>query len=502
MNIEKNRLKTYRNWPPYVPVSLVKLAKAGFYYTGRNETVKCFSCEIEISGWEFGDPVQVMGKHRSSSPQCPFVLNQSTCGNIPHIPHSYSVPTNNITNNTEDYKTESARLQTFANWPKLDVVAPEALAKSGFYSLKVKDYVKCAFCDVVLISWEQGDNPNTEHYRCSPNCSYLKLMNNERNVTTSNSNSNLLLIEGDGNLSNLGVQEHKLPKHPDFATYEARIRSFAKWPNSVPQKPEDLASAGFYYEGFGDRVRCFHCDGGLNHWDPDDEPWSQHAHWFPRCCYILLMKGQEFIQQSSPVNDNAVTIPTASSRPSSRRGETPTDQQLQTYLDSDQARSALSVGLQLDRVKRAIKNKLEETGVGFSSSDALIEAALNLQIDDEDFDSPNTSNSNLSKTVSIILEDVLHSAVSGQPKSTDGGVVKKEIPKNDYQRKNGEQMSLEEENRQLKEARMCKICMDAEVGIVLLPCGHLTSCVQCAPNLKDCPLCRAPIKATVRTFFS
>ena len=65
-----------------------------------------------------------------------------------------------------------------------------------------------------------------------------------------------------------------------------------------------------------------------------------------------------------------------------------------------------------------------------------------------------------------------------------------------------ENIALKEENRRLKEARQCKICMDSEVGAVLLPCGHLVACVDCAPNLKDCPVCRQQIKATVRTFFS
>lgn len=63
-------------------------------------------------------------------------------------------------------------------------------------------------------------------------------------------------------------------------------------------------------------------------------------------------------------------------------------------------------------------------------------------------------------------------------------------------------MTLEEENRRLKEARQCKICMDAEVGAVLLPCGHFVVCVDCASSLQDCPLCRQQIKATVRTFMS
>merc|ERR1719295_733579 len=62
--------------------------------------------------------------------------------------------------------------------------------------------------------------------------------------------------------------------------------------------------------------------------------------------------------------------------------------------------------------------------------------------------------------------------------------------------------SLEEENLKLKEQRLCKICMDEEVSIVLLPCGHLVSCVKCAPALRNCPICRNGIKGTVRTFMA
>merc|ERR1719158_172597 len=61
---------------------------------------------------------------------------------------------------------------------------------------------------------------------------------------------------------------------------------------------------------------------------------------------------------------------------------------------------------------------------------------------------------------------------------------------------------LESENARLKEQRTCKICMDSEVGVVFLPCGHLCSCVLCAPSLRDCPVCRTNIQGTVRTFLS
>jgi len=59
-----------------------------------------------------------------------------------------------------------------------------------------------------------------------------------------------------------------------------------------------------------------------------------------------------------------------------------------------------------------------------------------------------------------------------------------------------------EENRKLKEARTCKVCMDHETNTVFLPCGHLVCCESCAKSLSDCPICRSLIRGTVKTFLS
>lgn len=42
-------------------------------------------------------------------------------------------------------------------------------------------------------------------------------------------------------------------------------------------KPEELAAAGFYYEGPQDKVRCYWCDGALVDWDHGDDVWLEHA---------------------------------------------------------------------------------------------------------------------------------------------------------------------------------------------------------------------------------
>jgi len=57
-----------------------------------------------------------------------------------------------------------------------------------------------------------------------------------------------------------------------------------------------------------------------------------------------------------------------------------------------------------------------------------------------------------------------------------------------------------EENRRLREARTCKVCMDREANTVFLPCGHLVCCDTCSPSLRNCAVCRALIRGTVKVF--
>ncbi|KAI9197488.1 uncharacterized protein BJ171DRAFT_519726 [Polychytrium aggregatum] len=56
------------------------------------------------------------------------------------------------------------------------------------------------------------------------------------------------------------------------------------------------------------------------------------------------------------------------------------------------------------------------------------------------------------------------------------------------------------------EDNLCKICCDAPVNCVILECGHLVTCIECARALerstKECPICRSTITRVVHTFRS
>lgn len=51
------------------------------------------------------------------------------------------------------------------------------------------------------------------------------------------------------------------------------------------------------YLGKGDQTICFHCGGGLKDWEESDEPWVEHARWFSRCNFVLMIKGKEFVDE-------------------------------------------------------------------------------------------------------------------------------------------------------------------------------------------------------------
>jgi len=53
---------------------------------------------------------------------------------------------------------------------------------------------------------------------------------------------------------------------------------------------------------------------------------------------------------------------------------------------------------------------------------------------------------------------------------------------------------------------LCSICYSSSKEALLLPCNHLTSCMECAQQLKTvtkcCPICRKPIKRVAKVFIS
>ena len=52
------------------------------------------------------------------------------------------------------------------------------------------------------------------------------------------------------------------------------------------------------------------------------------------------------------------------------------------------------------------------------------------------------------------------------------------------------------------EGPVCKVCMDAEVDCLFLPCRHVVCCRRCSSLVKQCAVCRNEIDAVVKVFLA
>ncbi|KAH8405127.1 hypothetical protein KR222_004197 [Zaprionus bogoriensis] len=504
LEFESERTATFSQWPTNAPVQVQDLVRNGFFATGNWLEAECNWCHIRIDHWEYGD--QVAERHRRSSPICSMVLAPHHCGNVPvtpPVPESRDSEGNSVVDGGSgqqcsgpDLRVEANRLETFTDWPNPHIT-PQALAKAGFYYLHQSDHVKCVWCNGVIAKWEKNDNAFDEHRRFFPNCPRVQMGP---------------LIEFIGkDMEELGIQPTTQPKRPKYSCMESRLRTFSDWPISNIQPAEPLAQAGLYYQKIDDQVRCFHCNIGLRSWQKEDEPWHEHAKWSPKCQFVLLAKGPNFVRQ---VREAAATSSTAATAP-----ELPTT--IGSAMAAAPACEALALGIDVGAVRNTIARKLSSSGYAFDTLDELLHAIFDdagsgaaLEVTEPPALPATTSkaaapeppkkaeSSECTAGAAADAADVASGAGAGaaavaalQPAAyTSSSTSSSSNP-------NGN-LSLEEENRQLKDARLCKVCLDEEVGVVFLPCGHLATCNQCAPSVANCPMCRAEIKGFVRTFIS
>jgi len=470
-----------------------------------------------------------------------------------------------------DYRSEAARLASFTHWT-VAFIQPADLARAGFFFLNDLDSCKCAFCHNCVGDWVEGDDPMTEHRNLFPSCPFVQGLSvgnipletgdtepaeaqpshpawrlpDPESVNTNtefpapshdetgprwgsahrepNSGPEKAVQFKVGNgqdPESIGVMRHEGPDHPQYATLEARLRTFRDWPPALKQQPKDLAEAGFYYIGLSDQVKCFYCDGGLRNWQAEDEPWVEHARWFFRCTFVRLVKGDEYISRC------VAERPPEKALPGGGAGRAVTEEEIRQAMGQAIVKQVLSMGIDASRVKMAIKKQLESSGNPFDTAESLISAAFSVQRAQER--RTFTENQNLSGALLGGLgessrggemnenweigqeasqtnqqEEVTEEVVTPAPASVSLSPARPARPAQptspmavspasppQSQQKDTMQPSadLESENARLKEQRTCKICMDGEVGVVFLPCGHLCCCVNCAPALKASICC-------------
>ncbi|XP_050058346.1 baculoviral IAP repeat-containing protein 7-B-like isoform X2 [Aphis gossypii] len=203
----ENRLKTFDGVWKLQFITPNQMAKAGLYYLGIQDRVRCLFCSKEFDYWQPGDDPTV--EHKRQSPQCPFFNDSSAgydvCGLFGSAPAD--VKSNILSNTAQDileavgvlqvmknpshkeYALLEARLKSFEKCMiplKQDV---QTLCEAGFFYIGngQNDQMLCFYCSQGLKDWEDDDDPWTEHAKWSCTCSYVLLSKGLKFVEQANS---------------------------------------------------------------------------------------------------------------------------------------------------------------------------------------------------------------------------------------------------------------------------------------------------------------------------
>nr|XP_022288096.1 baculoviral IAP repeat-containing protein 3-like [Crassostrea virginica]XP_022288097.1 baculoviral IAP repeat-containing protein 3-like [Crassostrea virginica]XP_022288098.1 baculoviral IAP repeat-containing protein 3-like [Crassostrea virginica] len=537
MNLELIRLETFKNFPASRTISTIKLAKEGFYYSGHDDQVTCFSCGFEKSGWRVNDDPREI--HRQQSPNCPFIQAQNV--NVPVGDGSNSQDPENV---VQIAQQSASNLNSSENRPQSQGTE-EATSDENLPSTSERDYIALPPVRNVETPTVQRDPvsepENTEETRYEENST------NQQQVQSSAINYSARKTQEKinaflRNLDPLGINFDR-PKYPAYAVLATRVSSYQGWPASLTQQPRDLGTAGFFYVGYGDYTRCFFCGGGLRNWEPGDDPWTEHARWFPKCAFVRQNKGDEFVAlvqiKHQELEERESMGAGSCATSAENNGEVPNGMVPFDISALSSFQSVQEMGYSVESIKaafqelRCTKDPEDITGID------IMDVILSKEDRNNGLDIPpqtpdvshqtgqenqnrnlNGSQNNSGASASSSQNDVngtaselLSSANNMEEKKKEQRKEKSAAVSTDEEKLDSlnnalAPMSLEdtrsllEENRQLRELRMCKICMENEASIAMLPCGHLCCCTDCAPAMRKCPICRQFVKGTVRTWLA
>ncbi|XP_036062962.1 baculoviral IAP repeat-containing protein 1b-like [Onychomys torridus] len=188
---EEARLESFENWPFYAHgTSPRALSAAGFVFTGKRDTVQCFSCGGCLGNWEEGD--DPWKEHAKWFPKCEFLQSKKSSEEIAQYIKSYEgfvhvtgehfvnswvrreLPMVSAYCNDSVFANEELRLDTFKDWPHESPVAVEALVRAGLFYTGKNDTVRCFSCGGCMWKWEEGDDPLEDHTKFFPNCVFLQ----------------------------------------------------------------------------------------------------------------------------------------------------------------------------------------------------------------------------------------------------------------------------------------------------------------------------------------
>ena len=328
----EDRMKTFKLSPQWEgPLDYQSMAEAGFVYTGQEDLVSCFHCNIKLDRWS--KDMEPLLRHKEESPACSFMrqrlqavkgergktksvvapskpLNSRLTSSIGQLQSSSLVTSKSIHTvvtglneprlsyggsfddrpgaslpiTPENYQCEAERIRSFVGWPLNEAVHPEQLARVGFVYTGEGALVQCFQCGVKYRHWYKGDVPLNIHQKCNPRCAFLQSLGSKSSSIEQKPTRSYIQPESLGsNAQTEEVSKHSL-QFPDYSDEAIRLQSFKHWGGVLPV--QELAEGGFYMIGRRDVVRCFSCKVVVHDWERSDNIVGEHHRLSPNCLFL------------------------------------------------------------------------------------------------------------------------------------------------------------------------------------------------------------------------
>ncbi|XP_031548636.1 death-associated inhibitor of apoptosis 2-like [Actinia tenebrosa] len=444
----------------------------------------------------------------------------------------------------KDLQSEHHRMTTFVDWPEDCPVRPWELASAGFYYLGNQDNVKCYKCAIMLRNWEPHDTPWEEHKRWSPDCSlviahykgkhaYRPVEDQEQVPTripssTSQAKEQIYPKSAQPQISQFEQQgrnthwrqkvgvassaEIRQSTHPSYYSSHPQERT-QDYPRTFYKEQENTSSSHHCIPHVPEQARRRHLEEEILSMNESRSPQFSAVSHEP----VISTSSAQTTAQSSP-RSSGQAVSNLSQIPSTEVSFCETNVESEDLSASDVSR-AMEMGFTRDAIDEAIAIKTQRTGNGFTNLDDLMQTLLDNQSSTSSAQQTggtcrpdpepqvidrNVENVDQREQAQLNLGLVHSISYHQDPANGSKQVLKRSnsAPPGSATKNGTLSTSTQEMERTQEERLICKICMDAEVGIVFLPCGHISCCPNCASGLDLCPMCRNPIVRMHRTFLS
>ena len=458
------RFGTFFTWPKTAYLQPLELADAGFIYSGTGDAVKCYKCGVSLRNWEPNDTA--WAEHEKWSPVCPLVIQKIQQVNTNKQPREYQQLTQEASyasldeNYLRRYKQQQQQQQQFARPP---YETSRSLPTGAHLQYEARfNTTGTSYSPAHPILPSQTTNEYYHHQKPVQNASAPPSF--QQNPTM------------------VGY-----PSHSSLLPY------FSQQPSVLAQYNNPLSLTLSARRNCGDPLSTQRNCGGENMKSPFSvqrncggenmkSPLSVQ-----RNCGGENMKSPLSVQRNCggenmksetsetfATTDYKMRVPQESTYPfSSDSLETSPVRKERKPVTLSNAQTLVGMGFEKKLIQQTIDCYTSYASRSFSSLDDLAQAVLYFQ--DHGTLEGTPFGKDLNVNPSKAGEEMIYDRVSSS-----------------------KPLSVKETET---DRQSCKICMDNDVEVTFVPCGHLVVCESCALGMKLCPICRLDVNETVRTYY-